>query len=217
MKKAIAFHGMKKYLLILSCALICVCLCSCSYFSEKKAEALKEYGKEMFMENDFENYRQSLRNCGLIDLDFDTYFSYELEEDFDSEVNHLTLKCRLYSFKSDKIDSYYKYFPGYYFAQQYTIKEFSPLLHTMSSIWRAMGKSYTYKYNGNFNGYVTVEVCEPSEFDKLTVTSPAGHIYMYSWSWAYPPDLNKRASISFKESYEDEYSFDCWSEDRSRP
>lgn len=203
--------------MVLFLIFICVCLCSCSYFSEKKAETLKEYGKEMFLENDFDSYRQSLKNCGLVDLDFETYFSYKLDEDFDSTENHLTLKCRLSSFKSDNIDFYYRYFPGYYFSREYKIGEFAPLLHAMSSIWRTMEKSYTYKYDGSFIGYVTVKICEPYEFDKLTITSSAGHIYEYSWSWAYPPDVAKCSFVSFKESYDAKYSFGCWSEERTRP
>lgn len=141
----------------------------------------------MFLKNDFDNYRQSLRNCGLSDLDFEPfYYSYDFEKDFDSAENYLILECHLGSFKSDNIDFYYRYFPGYYFSREYKIGEFAPLLHAMSSIWRTMEKSYTYKYDGSFIGYVTVKICEPYEFDKLTITSSAGHIYEYSWSWAYP-------------------------------
>ena len=216
MKKAIALHGIKKYLLILSFVLICVCLCSCGYFSEEKAEALKEYGEEMFMENDFENYRQSLRHCGLSDLDFDTYFLYELEEDFDSEGNHLTLTCHLDSFKSDKIDSYYQYYPRHRWFN-FQIEEFSPLLHTMSSIWRAMGKSYTYKYDGKFTGYVTVNVREPYEFEGLKITASTGHVYRYRWSRGIGSDIASFASLNFKESYKDDYNVDVWQEDRDRP
>ena len=199
---------------------VCVCLCSCSYFSEKRAEALKEYGKEMFLKNDFDNYRQSLRNCGLSDLDFEPfYYSYDFEKDFGSAENHLTLECHLGSFKSDEIDYYYQYFPGYnfMFTREYNIEEFAPLLHTMSSIWRAMEKNYTYRYDGSFAGYVTVKICEPYEFDKLTITSSTGHIYEYRWSWAYPSNVTKFSTVSFKESYNDKYSFGCWSEDRARP
>ena len=174
----------------------------------------------MFLENDFDNYRQSLRSCGLSDLDFEPfYYSYDFEEDFDSAENHLTLECHLGSFKSDEIDYYYQYFPGYnfMFTREYNIEEFAPLLHTMSSIWRAMEKNYTYRYDGSFTGYVTVKICEPYEFDKLTITSSTGHIYEYRWSWAYPSNVTKFSTVSFKESYNDKYSFGCWSEDRARP
>ena len=80
-----------------------------------------------------------------------------------------------------------------------------------------MEKSYTYKYDGNFTGAVTVKVREPYEFEGLKITASTGHVYKYGWSRGIGSYTASFAYLNFKESYEDDYNVDVWKEDRDRP
>lgn len=96
---------MKKITLVISCIFLCMVLTGCG--GKSNAESLASFGKEQFLENDYDTLIQDLREkSGLDDLEATVSISYDYENDYDKEQKFLSANCVLH-FRSDDIDDYY--------------------------------------------------------------------------------------------------------------
>lgn len=151
------------------CLLFIMCLSLCACSNEKKAEALAQYGEEMFIEQNLSDYTNILKQCGLEDLSVNPNFSYNLKYDYKEEYCKLYLDCSLDLTSSD-IDSYY--------TTTYNSAEGEKLATLMETLLQCIPSSYEYAYEGKyFSGTVVVAIKKPSL--QYSIFTPEGREYNY--------------------------------------
>ena len=158
-----------KRILTLCCALLmCLSLCACS--DTKKAGTLAQYGEEMFLENDFSDYANNLKQCGLEDLIVNPTFSYDIKYDYNEKYHSLDLKCSV-KFSSSDIDSYY--------TTTYNKAEARELAAVMGELCQHIPSTYQYNYESKkFSGTVYVTIEKPTL--GFSVVTPEGRVYKYN-------------------------------------
>lgn len=176
---------MKKKTLVISCIFLCMVLTGCG--GKANAESLASFGKEQFLENDYDTLIQDLRRkSGLDDLEATVSISYDYEDDYDKEEKFLSANYVL-DFRSDYIDDYYT--TDY---NSNASEQLAKVLNGLKSVYddkiykytNSDGKVVLHTPNRSSSVYITVKTSDERTYelscvtDWDTVTIDDDYVYM---------------------------------------
>lgn len=155
---------------LLTSSIIILLLVGCG--GKSTAKKLAEYGEEQFLTNDFNNYLENIRACGLSDLTAEISSSYIYEYDFNKKSKELLLTCQLMNLKSDMIDEYY--------TIENNQSSSEKLANLMILIHDTAFSDKTYTYESKPLGKVTVRITNGYS-SEIHIKTSQGRDYEYSY------------------------------------